>query len=121
MSARTPRILTLPYLGLTPLTDHGEEALVPGVELGLKFRRVAACVAGQHFLVLRHHFVAMLLDVPDRGLNLPRVETKSARNHIAMPSLLVVVEDIVDSNPRAGDLRSSPPIDDLGFNHFSSP
>ena len=38
-----------------------------------------------------------------------------------MPSVLVIIEDVVNGDPRPRDLGPSAPVDDLRFEHDSSP
>src|SRR5690348_10253625 len=51
MSARMPRILLLPHLGLAALSDHGQEPFVASVEHGLELGRVPAADALHVLLV----------------------------------------------------------------------
>ncbi len=72
--ARTPRIAGLPALGIAPLSDHGQESLVSGIEFCLELGRVASGDALHVFLVSRHNFSTMFLDITDRDFDLIRAE-----------------------------------------------
>src|SRR4051794_12421719 len=76
MSARMPRIVSLPLLGRAAFPDHGQETLVSRIELGLKFGRVAPSVTRQDALIGFRHLVPVLLDVSDRGVDLPRADAE---------------------------------------------
>lgn len=94
---------------------------MPRIEPGLEFGRIPPGVASEDAIVSPRHLVAMLLDVTDRGLDLGRTEAEQARDPVAMPALLVIVEDVIDGDPRAGDLGSSAAVDDLRSDHGGGP
>src|SRR5437764_11310513 len=115
MSARIPRILALPVLGFAEFSDHGQETLVSGVELGLELGWVSPCVACEHLRVIRHDLVPMFLDITNRRLDLSRAEMKRDCDHVAVPPRLVIIENVVDGDPRPCDLGPSAAVDELRF------
>ncbi len=108
MSARMPRILRLPALGLSEFSHHSQETLMSRVELGLELGRVSPRVALEHFSVVCHDLVAVFLDVTDRDFDLPRAEVERYCDHIAMPASVVIIEDVVNGDSRANDSGPRP-------------
>ena len=111
-SARIPRILRLPALGIAVLSHHGQEAFVAGVEPGLELGPVAPANALHVFLIVSHHVIAMFLDITNGGLDLLRAEAKNGGDHVAVPSRFVIFDNVVDGDSCPRDLGPASGLDD---------
>ena len=87
------------------------------IELGLELGGVAPSVTRKDRRSrLRHPVVPVLLDVSDRGVDLPRADAEQGwRLRSRCHPFFVIVEDVVDGDPSAGDLGPSATVDDPGF------
>ena len=121
MSARMPRILTPPFFGHSEFLNHGQETLVSRVELRLKLGRVPPRIAREHLLVIHHHFVSMFVNILNRHLDLPRAQDQAWPQSCRGATPTVIIENVVDGDPRPRDLRPAPPVNDLRFEHGPSP
>src|SRR5262249_2690352 len=121
MSARIPRIAALLNLRLLPFPNHGQESFVSGIELGLELRRIAARAALEDVLVFRHDLLLVFLDVAHRGVDLAGTQAEEQRDLQGIPTLVEIVQDIEYGDSRPRDLGPPAAVDDLGFEHGSSP
>ncbi len=89
------------------------------LEPGLNLRGIAGGGPFNDLLVDGHDLVAVFLDVADSSKDLVCAQPELGCNGSMMPPSLEVIQDVIHSDPRAGDLRASAAIDDLG-GHTSS-
>src|SRR5258708_2202843 len=114
MSARMPVMSILPQTSLTVAVRPQLSILgVDGVEFGLDLRRIAASAALQDRLIGGEHFLLVFLDVTDGGKHLRRREAQRSGDGSGVPTLKVIIEDVVDGDACPGDLGASPAVDDL--------
>jgi hypothetical protein len=112
MSARISHILILLLPGLATLSDHVQESLVPGVEPGLKLRRIPARRARAF---PRNHLVLTFLDIADRSIEPRGAQVKKPDDLLCGPTLIEVGQHVVKGDSRARDLRTPPAADDRRF------
>jgi hypothetical protein len=111
----------LPLLGRADFLQPRAGGPTKGVELRLELRGIPLRIALQHLLVLRHHLVSMLVDVAEGGLDLSRADAEIDGNPVAMPAVQVIIQDVLDSDPRAFDLGPAAAVDDSRLDHRAGP
>src|SRR5215468_3328946 len=71
-----------------------------------------AAMPREYLLIGGHNHLLVVFDVLDSRLNVVRRETEEASDLIVAPTLLDVIQHIVDGNARPGDFWPAPAIDD---------
>jgi hypothetical protein len=93
------------------------ELVVRGVEFGLKLRWIALFDALPDLFEFRVHFLSMLVDVANRGINLISGQAEPERHICRLPATLKVFKDRINADSGPGDPWIAINIDDLHFIH----
>ncbi len=91
------------------------------IKSSLKFWWIALRMAIENSLVVRHDLRLMCFDVFDRNLDLTCGKFKKVRDITRLPAMLVIVQNIENSDSRALNSGRISSFDDLWFWHDSFP
>ena len=75
--------------------------LVRGLELATKLGRIppGALQTCEDLFVLRHHLFAMLFDITDGRVDLPRAKFKEGSDLVSVPAYFVIIQNIENGDP----------------------